>query len=311
MEHIKKQPGFLKNGSVIGITCPSGYVSAERVEPMIRILESWGFHIKKGKTIGSSDNYFSGTDAERLEDLQTMLDDPELEAIVMGRGGYGMSRIIDRLDFTYFLEKPKWICGFSDITVLHNHIQAQYGIPTLHSPMSGHFKPENEYAPFLLSMRDALMGKRLSYSAPYCEQNRLGIAEGILTGGNLALVANMTGSASEVDNRGKILFLEDVGEYLYSIDRMMVHLKRAGKFDGLAGLIFGGFTDMKDTERPFGKTIEHILADAVKEYNYPLCFHFPAGHQDENFTLNFGRMHKLEVTAQGGSLENMDNSFTH
>lgn len=304
-----RQPGFLKPGSVIGITCPSGYVSEDRVSPMIRILENWGFRVKKGKTIGTSDHYFSGTDQERLADLQQMIDDPEPDAIIMGRGGYGMSRIIDRLDFSHFIEKPKWVCGFSDITVLHNHIQSLYGIQTLHSPMSGHFKPETEHSDMLRSLRHALTGGHLTYQTVPSHYNRTGTAEGILTGGNLALLAHLTGSVSEVDTNGKILFLEDVGEYLYNIDRMLVHLKRAGKLDGLAGLIFGGFTDLKDTELPFGKSIEYILSDIVKEYSYPVCFNFPSGHQDINYTLNPGAMHRLSVSDQGGGLEIMRKSY--
>ncbi len=303
MKKSLRCPEFLKNGSVIGITCPSGYVSAERVNPMIAIFERWGFVVKKGTTIGTSDGYFSGTDQERLNDLQQMLDDPGLDAIVMGRGGYGMSRIVDQLDFTRFSENPKWICGFSDITVIHNHVQARLGIQTLHSPMSGHFRPEHEHSPMLQSFLQALTGKALRYHTPPNVSNKPGLVRGILTGGNLALVSHLTGSVSEVDNKGKILFLEDVGEYLYNIDRMLVHLKRAGKLDGLAGLIFGGFTDLKDTERPFGKTIDYILNDIVKGYAYPVCFNFPAGHQDINYTLNLGAEHILTVGDYGGLLD--------
>ena len=297
------QPPFLSSGALVGITCPSGYLAAERVAPMIEILEKWGFRVKCGQTVGTSDHYFSGTDDERLADLQQMLDDPDIEAILMGRGGYGLSRIIDRLNFSQFVHQPKWIGGFSDITVLHNHIQALYGIPTLHGPMSGHFKPGRERDDSLLSLRKALVGENLSYHTLPHEYNRHGQVSGILTGGNLALVAHLTGSASEVDNTGKILFLEDVGEYLYNIDRLMLHLKRAGKLKGLAGLIFGGFTDLKDTERPFGKTIDQILADVVKEYDYPVCFNFPAGHQDVNYALTLGERHSFVVDQSGGKLE--------
>jgi len=296
-------PQFLKEGSVVGITCPSGHVSVERVAYSISVLESWGFRVKTGKTIGSGAGYFSGTDQERLADMQAMLDDDTLDAILMGRGGYGMSRIIDAIDFTKFIEKPKWLCGFSDITVLHNHVHAKYGIATLHSPMSGHFKPETEFEPFLLSLRDALTGNPLKYNIPASVCNRSGEGMGVLTGGNLALMAHLTGSVSEVNTEGKILFVEDVGEYLYNIDRMLMNLKRAGKLESLKGIIFGGFTDIKDTERPFGKTIEELLLDMVKEYKYPVCFNFPAGHQDINYTLMLGKMHSLKVSSGGCILE--------
>ena len=298
-----KQPKHLTKGSLIGITCPSGYVSKERVAYSIEVLERWGFRVTLGKTVGNEHFYFSGKDNERLSDLQSMMDNPEIESIIMARGGYGMSRIIDAINFTAFLQQPKWICGFSDITVLHNHIQANYQIPTLHSPMSGHFKPSTENEDFLLSFYKELTGETVSIYAEPTHFNKQGIAEGILTGGNLALVTHLTGSNSEVDTDGKILFLEDVGEYLYNIDRMMMQLKRAGKFNNLAGLVFGGFTDLKDTERPYGQVVEELLLDKVKEYNFPVCFHFPVGHQDINYTLALGNYYSLTVTETGGVLE--------
>ncbi|MCF8451024.1 MAG: LD-carboxypeptidase [Taibaiella sp.] len=296
------RPPYLVKGSVMGITCPAGYVSEDRVAYCITVLERWGFRIKKGKTIGNEHHYFSGTDHERLTDLQTMMDDPEIDAILMGRGGYGMSRIIDQIDFSGFIKKPKWICGFSDITVLHNHLQAQYGIPSLHSPMCGAFKPETENEHYLKSFYNALTGSPLVYDVPTSPYNRQGEAAAVLTGGNLAILAHLTGSASEVDTTGKILFIEDIGEHLYNADRLLLNLKRAGKLDKLAALIVGSFTEMQDTERPFGQTIEEIIWDKVKEYDYPVCFNFPTGHQDINYTLALGELHKLAVTNTGSIL---------
>jgi len=298
-------PPFLKHGSVIGITCPSSFVPQERVDYCIKVLNHWGFEVREGNTIGTEHFYFSGTDEERLADLQDMMDDDTIDAILMGRGGYGMSRIIDGLDFTAFLRKPKWICGFSDIAVLHNHIHANYGIATLHSPMCGHFKPETEQQEFLKTFYAALTGETIHYHTPHSPYNRIGATDGIVTGGNLAILAHLTGSVSEVDTAGKILFIEDVGEYLYNADRMMMNLKRAGKLDNLKGILFGGFTDMQDTERPFGQSIEEILWDKVKEYDYPVCFNFPCGHQDINYTLTLGAKHKLIITENGGHLELM------
>lgn len=295
-------PQYLQQGSTIGITCPSSYIPLEQIQYAASILEQKGYKIKLGDTTRQHDLYLSGNDNERLLDLQQMLDDPDIDAILMGRGGYGLSRIIDRLNFDAFNKQPKWICGFSDIVVLLNHIQAQFQIPVLHSPMCNAYMPDSLDSDYLQSFFIALSGGDLSYTIPVHQYNRTGRAEGILTGGNLAILAHLTGSVSEVDTDGKILFLEDVGEYLYNIDRMMLNLKRAGKLDKLAGLVLGGFTDMKDTTRPFGQTIEEIIMDKVHEYNYPFCFNFPAGHQQINYTLCLGMQHQLNVQNDGSTL---------
>jgi len=294
-----KQPPFLKPGATIGITCPSGYVDRQRVIYAVEVLQRWGYKVVLGATVGNEFHYFSGDDATRLRDLQSMLDDPAIDAILMGRGGYGMSRIIDGLDFTRFLERPKWIAGFSDITVLHNHLHARFETASLHSVMCGAFKPESEFSDHILSLQKAWAGERLSYEIPVSPFNRSGAAEGVLTGGNVAILAHLTGSVSEVNTDGKILFIEDVGEYLYNLDRMLMNLKRAGKFDRLKALVVGGFTDMQDTERPFGTTVEEIIAEKVREYDYPVCFNFPCGHQEHNMTLVLGSMHRLEVKDTG------------
>jgi len=297
------RPPYLKEGSVIGITCPASYVSHERTAYAIVTLEKWGFKVKRGKTIGTEHFYFSGTDDERLADLQDMMDDPGIDAILMGRGGYGMSRIIDRIDFAGFLKHPKWICGFSDFTLLHNHLQRNHNYASLHSPMCIAFRPETENADHIAAFRDALLGNAMKYSIPPSPYNRAGKAQGILTGGNLAMIDHIMGSVSEVNTDGKILFIEDIGEYLYRIDRMMLTLKRAGKLDNLAALVVGSFTDMEDTERPFGQTVEEIIADKVKEYSYPVCFGFPTGHQEVNYTLTMGEVHSLGVSRGGSVLE--------
>jgi muramoyltetrapeptide carboxypeptidase len=296
-------PAYLQKGATIGITCPAGYVSHERVAHSITVLKSWGFNVVVGRTVGSEHFYFSGNDEARLNDLQMMLDDPNIDAILMGRGGYGMSRIIDDLDFDQFLKKPKWICGFSDITVLHNHIHTLAGIPTMHSPMCGAFTKESENSEHILNFKAAIFGETLKYEFPASSFNRAGSAAGILTGGNLAMLAHLTGSASEVNTDGKILFIEDIGEHLYNIDRLLLNLKRAGKLDNLKALLVGSFTDNQDTERPFGQTVEEIIWDKIAEYDYPVAFNFPCGHQDINYTLTLGMQHTLSVGQIGSILE--------
>ena len=298
-----KHPQYLKRGSVVGITCPSGYVSYERISFAIEALKLWGFEVKVGKTVGNEYNYFSGTDVERLTDLQDMLDDPTIDAILMGRGGYGMSRIIDDIDWTKFQLNPKWICGFSDITVLHNHIHNNLLIPTLHSPMCWAFQPDTINTDHIKKFYAALTGTSLHYHATASEHNIEGTSEGILVGGNLAILSHLVGSASDINTTGKILFIEDVGEHLYKVDRMMLTLKRAGKLKDLRGLVIGGFTEMEDTERPFGQHVEDIILDKVRDYGYPVCFNFPSGHMDINHTLTLGLHHKLTVTKQESHLE--------
>lgn len=296
-------PPSLQPGDTIGITCPSGYLPPERVLFARRILESWGYKVVTGSTVGSGHYYFSDTDERRRQDLQGMLDKRDIKAIIMGRGGYGLSRIIDQLDFSTFCREPKWICGFSDITVLHNHIHARFGIATLHGPMCAAFQDDTALAAHILSVQQALAGHTCRYPETAHERNRPGRAEGILTGGNLAILAHLSGSVSQADTRGKILFIEDIGEYLYNIDRMLCNLKRAGILEGIAGLVCGGFTDMKDTERPFGQDIYGLILDQVQEYHYPVCFDFPAGHLDINYTLALGTTYTLEVNGMQASLQ--------
>lgn len=278
-------------------------MDAAKVEECVRVLtQVWGFQVKMGKTVGNRFHYFSGTDQERLDDLQQMLDDHTVKAILCGRGGYGVGRIIDELDFRAFRKKPKWIIGFSDITVLHAHILQRYGIATLHAPMANAFNDGGYRNKYVQSLRKALAGERITISVKRHRYNQAGSAKGILTGGNLSLIAHLAGSRSAVDCKGKILFLEDVGEYLYNVDRMMYQLKRAGVLDGLAGLILGGFSDMKDTQLPFGQTVEQILHEIVKAYTYPVCFGFPVSHEKENYALTCGGFYSLEVGGGGAVL---------
>lgn len=291
-----KIPPYLKKGDTIGIVCPAGYMALDKVQTCITTLQEWGYNVKVGKTVGGdSQTYFSGTDEERLADFQQMLDDDEVKTILCGRGGYGMGRIIDKIDFKKFRKQPKWIVGYSDITVLHSHLYSNYYISSLHAPMAGAFNEEGYKNEFVLSLKNVLQGKRIKYSCPAHEFNRKGEAVGELTGGNLALLAHLTGTNSDSKTKGRILFIEDVGEYSYNVDRMLHQLKRSGKLSRLAGLIVGGFTDMKDTERPFGKLVYEIIREMIKEYDYPVCFDFPVSHTDRNYALKVGVGYKLKI----------------
>lgn len=285
-------PPYLKKGDTVAITCPAKKLPIE-ISEAVNLLESWGLEVLIGDTVYASHHQYAGTDEQRARDLQKFLDDPRVKAVFAARGGYGTIRIIDRLDLSTFAASPKWLIGFSDITVLHSHIQALYGIETIHGQMPLNVPDATKVS--LTSLRAALFGEELDYQYKSDLQNRPGTASGILTGGNLTLLVMMAGSVSEQDLDGKILFLEDVGEYLYSIDRMMWNLKRSEKLSRLAGLIVGGFTALKDNDIPFGKTAEEIIMEHVQEYDYPVCFNFPAGHIDDNRALIFGREMKLEV----------------
>jgi muramoyltetrapeptide carboxypeptidase len=291
-----KFPPFLKPNDTIGIVCPAGYMPLEKVQTCISVLRDWGYQVKMGKTVGNdSPNYFSGTDEERLLDFQQMLDDHDLKAILCGRGGYGISRIIDHINFDLFKGNPKWIIGFSDVTILHSHIITNFEIGTLHAPMAAAFNDEGYENEFVLSLRNTMEGKRIKYECPVHPLNKRGETTGELVGGNLSLLTHIIGSSSDIKTKGRILFLEDVGEYLYQIDRMFYQLKRNGKLDKLAGLIIGGFTELKDTQRPFGQSVYEMISDLVKEYDYPVCYGFPVSHEKENFALKIGTSYKLSI----------------
>ncbi len=299
-------PPYLKKGDIIGITCPAGYMPAAKAATCIRTLQQWGYDVMVGKTLGSpSTNYFSGTDEERAGELQAMLDDNSIKAVLFGRGGYGMGRIIDKLDFRKFRKNPKWLIGFSDITVMHNHILSRYQTASLHAPMAGAFNDTLENNVFIKSLRNALTGKKATYSTRWNPFNNKGEASGILTGGNLALLSNIIGTVSDFDSRNRLLFLEDTGEYLYNIDRMLYHLKRSGKFKQVAGVIIGGFTDMKDTERPFGKSVYEIIHDFTASLDCPVCFNFPVSHTRNNVALKPGVAYTLKVTGRNSQLQEL------
>ena len=303
-----KIPKYLKTGDTIGITAPAGHITAEGIRPSIIQMESWGFRTKVGSTIGKTDFTFAGTDQERAADFQEMLDDPAIKAIMCARGGYGMVRIIDKLDFSKFIQKPKWVIGFSDLTVFHSHVNRNHGIASIHSKMCNSFpddwsKAEQIQIETINSIRQALNGEKMKYFLDANPSNKMGKAEGVLVGGNLKTLESLSGSSSDLYTAGKILFVEDTGEYLYSIDRMFWNLKRTGKLSQLKALIVGGFKIKTDDEgESFGRTLQDIVLDKIKKYHYPVCFDFPVGHQKNNFALKCGVIHKLEVKEEKVSL---------
>ncbi|HWC53564.1 MAG TPA: LD-carboxypeptidase [Chitinophagaceae bacterium] len=302
-------PRYLKKGDTIGITAPAGYISAEEVAPSIQLMESWGYKINVGDTIGKKDFTFAGTDEERLTDFQKMLDDPKVKAIMCARGGYGSIRILDKINWTRFKTRPKWIIGFSDITVLHAHINRNFGIATIHSKMCNSFpddwsKAEPIQIETIESIHKALSGEKMKYEATPNSNNRLGIAEGNLVGGNLKTLETLAGSASDLYTAGKILFVEDTGEYMYSIDRMFWSLKRTGKLSRLKGLIVGGFKVKTDADtEDFGETLEQIVLEKIQNYKYPVCFDFPVGHQKNNFALKCGIKYRIHISTDSVSLK--------
>jgi len=285
-------PSYLKKGDKIAITCPAKKLPKPMTDA-IELLQSWGLEVVIGETLNAEYHQFAGDDDLRARDMQRFLDDDNIKAIIAARGGYGTVRIIDKLDFSRFAQNPKWLIGFSDITVLHAHLWANYGVRTIHGQMPVNVADAS--ATSLETLRKSLFGEDVRYEVDAHSLNRTGEASGTLVGGNLSLLISILGSVSDYSYDSKILFLEDVGEYLYSIDRMMRALKRAGKLKNLAGLIVGGFTECKDNDIPFGQTVEEIIAEVVSEYNYPVCYGFPAGHISDNRALIFGRTINLKV----------------
>lgn len=286
------QPKFLQKNDTIAIVSTARKITLEEIKPAVDLLKSWGLKAEIGATIGLEENQFAGNDAERTADFQQMLDNPKIRAIWCARGGYGTVRIIDKLDFSKFKKRPKWIIGYSDVTVLHNHIH-NLGFETLHATMPLDVKKNTSEA--LNSLKKCLFGKPILYEIPTSKESILGTASGQLVGGNLSMLYSLLGSKSTINTDKKILFIEDLDEYLYHIDRMLMNLKRNGYFNNLEGLIVGGMTAMHDNKIPFGKTAKEIILDHVSEYNFPIVFDFPAGHLNDNRALFFGRKVNLEV----------------
>ncbi|MBK7131163.1 MAG: LD-carboxypeptidase [Crocinitomicaceae bacterium] len=278
----------------IHITSPAKAIDKECIDYAEKYLRERNFEVSLSKHVTGRQNYFSGSDAERLADFQHALDDNSIDAILCARGGYGSVRIIDQLNFDKLRHKNKLIIGFSDITVFHNHVFTHLGIPTLHATVPLNFQTNSRAA--LDSLVNTLQGKDIQYQIPSAVYNRVGETEAIVVGGNLSILHSLIGTNSDIDTQGKILLIEDIGEAIYAIDRMFWALKKSGKLESLAGLIVGGMTNIKDTEIPFGKKVEEIIAENVSSYSFPVCFNFPAGHIDDNRAVLLGKKAKLHVS---------------
>jgi len=287
-----KQPPYLKKGDKIAIVCPAKKLP-KPIDKGIEILQSWGLEVVLGKTVTASHHQFSGTDELRTQDIQQFLDDSSIKAIIAGRGGYGTIRIIDELDFTTFNENPKWLVGFSDITILLSHALAELHTQSIHGQMPYTFEESTPAA--LESLRKALFGENDTYTYQSEVKGRDGQIDGQLVGGNLTLLLAVEGSISEMDYEDRILFIEDVGEHEYSIDRMMRTLKRKGKLAKLKGLVVGAFNELGEESIYFGQTPEQVIWELVKEYDYPVCFGFPSGHIADNRAMVLGKSVSLSV----------------
>jgi len=285
-------PDYLKKGDTVGILATARKIDLATLQPGIKLLESWGLNVVIGKTIGKEQNQLAGPDWQRATDFQEMLDNPNIKAIWAAKGGYGTVRIVDRINFDNFKKKPKWVIGFSDVTVMHSHIN-NMNIGTMHAIMAISAKSASPEA--IESFRKALFGEKLEYHIPRHAFNKNGKATGELVGGNLSVLYSIQGSESAVDMNGKILFLEDLDEYLYHIDRMMMNLKRNGSLKGLKGIIIGGMTSMNDNDIPWGHNSLEIIQDIVKDLNIPVAYNFPAGHIKDNRTIILGKNVTFEV----------------
>jgi muramoyltetrapeptide carboxypeptidase len=292
-------PQYLSKGDTILIIATARARSKEQIQPAIDILKEWGLRVETGKNIYKKHHQFAGTDKERANDLQWAIDHKTAKAVLIAGGGYGNLRIIDKVNFKNLTKHPKWFAGYSDTTAIQSRLE-KLKIASIHSTMAFQFTKNKEAT---LSLKKLLFGEKVNYSTTKNKLYRSGSAEGNVVGGNLSMLYAMSGSVDDISTKNKILFIEDLDEQLYHIDRMILQLKRSGKLKGLKALVVGGMTDMKDNTVPYGKTAEEIIWDAVKEYDYPVCFNFPSGHIDNNMAIYLGRKARLTVTPTKSNLE--------
>lgn len=300
MENIT--PPYLKPGDTIGIVAPARFVTRDEMQPAIRFLTAQGFMVKTSPHLFSQHHQFAGTDEERAEDLMEMIEDKSVRAILCARGGYGTVRILDLLNLRKLQLNPKWIIGYSDITVLHSIISSWYGLETLHATMPINYASDISGNESINNLVKALTGQNLNYRIQHHAFNQFGTATGLLAGGNLSILNSLIGTDADFAAQDRILFIEDLDEYLYHIDRMMMHLKRSGKLKAITGLVVGSFSDMRDNKTPFGSDAYEIIYSVMKDYNIPVCYGFPAGHVEPNYSLIIGRKVSLTVNEEGAEL---------
>ncbi|HJV78172.1 MAG TPA: LD-carboxypeptidase [Paludibacter sp.] len=294
-------PPYLQPTDQVRIISPSGSVNPEFIDGAIKMLTTWGLNATEGQFARSEYGRFAGTEEQRVADLQQALDDPNVKAILCSRGGYGLAQIIDRLDFSMFMKSPKWVIGFSDVSILHNTI-TNLGIASIHGVMSKYFTELPADADQIQRMKEILFGKLPVYQVPHHALNRFGEVTGKLIGGNLSVLIGLRGSRFDMQFKNNILFIEDVGEKAYHIDRLMQNLRLSGALEQISGLVVGQFSEC-DEDPLIKKSIAQLISDSVKEYDYPVCFNFPAGHVDYNLPLILGAPVNLSVTSEGTKLE--------
>jgi muramoyltetrapeptide carboxypeptidase len=302
------QPPYLKAGDTIAIVAPSGLLKNrnEEIEKAIDLAESWDLNVVVGEHVYEHAGHFAGTDAQRAQDLQKAFDDPKIKAIWSARGGYGAVRILDLLDYSKFKAHPKWLIGYSDITALHNDIHNQ-GIETIHAMMCTSLEDDLEDIKASIStLKNAIFGSTLSYNLKGSKFNKPGVSSGQLIGGNLTLLHTMLGSRSSINTDGKIIFIEEIGEYAYHIDRMLISMKRAGYFENCKGIIVGDISKVRKNTTPWGKPVKQLILDVFSEYSFPILFNFPAGHEDDNRALILGRNITINVGKEESSVNYFD-----
>ncbi|EGV43694.2 LD-carboxypeptidase [Bizionia argentinensis JUB59] len=299
------QPPYLKAGDTVAIVAPSGILKNRQAEVQraVKLLKSWGLHAIVGKHVFSQGNHFAGTDAERCEDFQSAMDNPSVSAIWAARGGYGTVRILDKLDYTQIKKDPKWLIGYSDITALHNDFHNE-GLETMHAMMCTSLTADNKgLEETIATFKKAIFGEPLSYALKGSSYNKIGAINAPIVGGNLTILHTMLGSKSSVDTAGKILFIEEIGEYKYHVDRMLQSLKRAGYFDNCAGVLVGDMSKMRRNTTSWGSSTEQLILDALAEYDFPIAFNMPAGHEDDNRAMIFGEDVELVVGKDQSTLK--------